>query len=766
MQTPADRPNDLPPTFDPDPTSFAPGPADYLAASRSPWLASLYLSRLDQARLRLVAWAERLRALPRRARRCQTRRCVTRGGLTRRWTAALPAALLGLALAAGGAGAGMDAGLVVAAPGGAFDGVSIAPDGLCSLREAIINANDDATTHPDCAAGSGADTISLPAGAVLTVPDAFSSSDTGSSGLPAVTSEIVIEGNAATIRRDPSNPAPFRLLHVDLGNLTLREATVTGGLTHGDGGGIFVGRNGHADAGRLRLESVTMFANATVDLGGDNINGGRGGGLFSGNGTIITDSVIRNNYADWNGAGIAVSSDAVITRSTISGNTARDQGGGIAAWNGLVIVGSTISGNSSGDDGGGGIDAGDGVRITDSTISGNTAHTGTGGGISADSDVTITRSIISGNSASFGGGVSTNEAGGLVIADSTISGNTSESGGGGIGGAYNPIIRRSTISGNTAGSDGGGIWCEQGAVISRSTISGNSAGGKGGGAYVKGDDDDKVLKVANSTISGNLARGDGGGVVGIVASTEITNSTIFGNSTGGIGGGISTRGSVQVANTIIAGQLAGADCDGAVTSLGHNIEGGTACGFAGAGDHQNISPGQLDLGALAANGGPTFTHMPNPASPARDGGDDTICAAASVGGIDQRGIARPQPSGGRCDIGAVEAMAGEPAPATPTMPASPTVPLPTATSTPRPPSATPTAAPAGPVCPQIAGRVPQAVIDAAVANPGQVRGFGELLDPGKPPGPLNPPRRWLSLRSLALPYHPLGNSVEYKASCP
>jgi CSLREA domain-containing protein len=38
-------------------------------------------------------------------------------------------------------------------------------DGACTLREAIDNANDDAdTTGGDCIAGSGADTIIVPAG--------------------------------------------------------------------------------------------------------------------------------------------------------------------------------------------------------------------------------------------------------------------------------------------------------------------------------------------------------------------------------------------------------------------------------------------------------------------------------------------------------------------------------------------------------------------------------------------------------------------------
>src|SRR5262252_3382038 len=43
-------------------------------------------------------------------------------------------------------------------------------DGNCSMREASINANNDAATWPDCPAGSGDDTIILPAGTItLTV---------------------------------------------------------------------------------------------------------------------------------------------------------------------------------------------------------------------------------------------------------------------------------------------------------------------------------------------------------------------------------------------------------------------------------------------------------------------------------------------------------------------------------------------------------------------------------------------------------------------
>lgn len=72
----------------------------------------------------------------------------------------------------------------------------------------------------------------------------------------------------------------------------------------------------------------------------------------------------------------------------------------------------------------------------------------------------------------------------------------------------------------------------------------------------------------------------------------------------------------------------------------------------------------------------------------------------------------------------------------------------------------------GRVCPQIIGRVPQAAIQAAIANPAAVAGYNQPHDPAKPLGPNNPLRTWLSLRSLASPYHPLFNGLLFKAGCP
>lgn len=82
------------------------------------------------------------------------------------------------------------------------------------------------------------------------------------------------------------------------------------------------------------------------------------------------------------------------------------------------------------------------------------------------------------------------------------------------------------------------------------------------------------------------------------------------------------------------------------------------------------------------------------------------------------------------------------------------------------PRVEPTATPAGPLCWQIAALVPRAAIDAALADPASVAGYGQLEDPGKPEGPYNRRRMRLTMRALEVPYHPLFNGLVYRAGCP
>src|SRR4029077_10669211 len=74
------------------------------------------------------------------------------------------------------------------------------------------------------------------------------------------------------------------------------------------------------------------------------------------------------------------------------------------------------------------------------------------------------------------------------------------------------------------------------------------------------------------------------------------------------------------------------------------------------GDITNPTP---DLGPLASNGGPTKTQALLPGSPAIDAGNPVPPGSAgdACAATDQRGIVRPQPPGGRCDIGAFETAA-------------------------------------------------------------------------------------------------------------
>lgn len=108
-------------------------------------------------------------------------------------------------------------------------------------------------------------------------------------------------------------------------------------------------------------------------------------------------------------------------------------------------------------------------------------------------------------------------------------------------------------------------------------------------------------------------------------------------------------------NSIIANNSApsGPDCAGPFTSPGPNLV-GTISGCALVGTAPIT--GDAHLGPLADNGGPTLTHALLFPSPAVNAGDNAICAAAPVSGIDQRGVVRPV--GATCDLGAVEGLTG------------------------------------------------------------------------------------------------------------
>jgi hypothetical protein len=125
--------------------------------------------------------------------------------------------------------------------------------------------------------------------------------------------------------------------------------------------------------------------------------------------------------------------------------------------------------------------------------------------------------------------------------------------------------------------------------------------------------------------------------------------------------GIPTPGPLASFASVVARPQGGQNCGGSgqepftnTVSAGDNFSDDATCGFAGDGDRQNA--GDPQLGALAANGGPTPTRLPATTSPLLGAVPVDRCQADGAAGVttDQRGVTRPQ--GPACDTGSVEVM--------------------------------------------------------------------------------------------------------------
>jgi len=372
--------------------------------------------------------------------------------------------------------------------------VAFNPDGLVSLREAIDAANNTA----------GPDTIVL-SNATYTLA-AADNYWYGPNGLPAVTSEITIQGNGATIARD-SGAANFRLFYVsngqgnnpigitdisingaplDTGALTLQNLTLSGGRAQGGkgGDGAYAAGGGGGlggavfNQGTLALNGVTFVSNQALGGAGGaeiGIAGAAGGGGIGGNGG---DALA---FANGGGGGFFGNGGAgnPINSSDLVGG-----GGGGGGFSGHGGQGATGGG------GGGGLSGNGGSGAGGSSFLAGTA-TGVGGGGGGASSVNPAGS---GSSPGGNGGLtsSAGQSGGL-------------NGGGGGGGGTNDI--------NANGGNGGagGIF------------GGGGGGGRGfGGGFQSGN-------------GGNGGFGGGGGGGGLLSNANATTSGLGGN--GGVGGG-------------------------------------------------------------------------------------------------------------------------------------------------------------------------------------------------------------------------------------
>jgi CSLREA domain-containing protein len=343
----------------------------------------------------------------------------------------------------------------------------IADDSQCTLREAITAANTDAAsggTTGECAAGSGADTITLPAG-TYTLTITGSGEDDNASGDLDITSDITINGASSDNTIIQVGSGGERAFHV-VGSsdvLTLNGVTVRYGKVNG--GGVY-------NSGTLTVNNSVISNNR---IGSSSIDG-FGGGVHNRFGTVtVNNSVISDNSIVWLGSGGGVYNfygTVTVNNSTISNNWGGERdGGGVFSAGTLTVNNSIISDNSSGEYGGGVYNGAGTLTIQNSTISGNTSDSG--GGVYNRGTLNIGDSTISSNTADdHGGGVTLiynyadgGVGGGIDLVDSTvhmdnctISGNRATDNGGGLSNhASTTTLVHCTISNNRATQKGGGI---------------------------------------------------------------------------------------------------------------------------------------------------------------------------------------------------------------------------------------------------------------------------------------------------------------------
>jgi hypothetical protein len=459
----------------PDHTIVAAWDSQLAEAAPTPWFKEILLRRGTELFPRFVACYAELRALPRSARRAlqrQIARSSEPAAIFPEWLQSGGSCELQYKLARSLTGAALLLALWQGVASAATITVTtkdsrVRPDGQCSLIEAIVNANADAAFFSDCPAGSGPDTIVLPAKGNVTVRVQYD--DTyGPTGLPLITSPITIQGNGGTIRGQGNT---FRLLAV-------------------------------SNSGNLTLQNVNLSRGSSS----------YGGGVFN-NGTLtIQDSTISGNTAD-RGGGVSNHGTQTVENSTDSGNNAGD-GGGVSNG-GFVFIESRPISNST-------LPAGTYCFLYGYYFNGYLYPSGVSCYQLHSGALTITDSTISKNSATSGSGIF-NYSATVTIANSTISGNKGSGGGtfnhGGSSDYYGKnipagdfSIANSTISKNSA-SRGGGVFNQGVFTIENSAISGNKASDDGGGIFNASNYNNAPagdLSLVDTTISENRAKTGGG----------------------------------------------------------------------------------------------------------------------------------------------------------------------------------------------------------------------------------------------------------------
>ena len=532
------------------------------------------------------------------------------------------------------------------------------PAGLGGGIYASANVNVTGTVFSDNNAnGSGGlgGAIFSPKKTTLTVTDVTFESNTAVTAGGGIASEgtLVVSGSTFTGNQATGASSEGGAIYNDLGTATVSGSTTFQQNSAAIGGAISsvnsTGQTLTITGALFTDNTATSFGGAidsdgTLTLSGDsltsnNAENGGGGAIFDqGSLTVNDGTVISNNIAPL-GGGIYNKGSLSLSNVTVSNNLARATGGGSAA------------------SGGGIYDASGAVAVTGGSITGNTAATAGGGVFVNTGALTITAlAVIEDNSAELGGGID-NAGGTLSLTNVFILSNTA-SDGAGVANSGNMTIAIVTFSGDSAGVAGGGIYNTGSGTVTDVTfgsdaslgLPGDSAGSQGGGIFNSG-----TLTFTNSTIAADSAS-VGGGIYNSASTTPALpgtlttlNVTIAENSGGG--GLYLNSGTATLYNTIVALNTSGGTADDISTAPGVTVAAdssfdltgtGGSGGLSAANNNQlDIGTANLDLGALADNGGPTETVALLTGSDAIDKGSNSI-AGVTVPTSDQaRGPAGP-----------------------------------------------------------------------------------------------------------------------------
>jgi len=237
---------------------------------------------------------------------------------------------------------------------------TVASDGDCSISEAIQAANTNLAVN-ECIAGDnvgGNDTIVLESDIVLTT-EFENHASLGRTGIPAITTNIVIDGSGHTIERDSSlscslnlteDAGEFRLLRIaNPGNLELNNVILKNGCADG------VTTDSKLGGAILNFSANLTLSNSIIE---NNKAEFRGGGVDTTFGiSVITNSYFANNKTNFGGGALSnFTSTTNINNSTFDNNTAGNRGGAI--WNidgvsvsdqnaTITLINNTFSGNYS-----------------------------------------------------------------------------------------------------------------------------------------------------------------------------------------------------------------------------------------------------------------------------------------------------------------------------------------------------------------------------------------------------------------------------------